>query len=161
AGATPPTSPARAETGAIHPSRPGQPPDGRGLRPAVEDPARSDYPLVMPLRVGINGVGRIGRALVRHLAGRKDVALVAANGVGPGGTLARLLARASVYGPAPFPVRATSRGLAAGPCEIRLFSVADPGAIPWSEERVEIVIEATGLMARHGAASAHLRGGVE
>ena len=115
----------------------------------------------MPVRVGLNGAGRIGRALIRHLAAREDVELLAANDLLPAPVLARLLARDSVYGRAPFPVRVNPGGLSAGRLEIRLTSAGNPAEIPWAEAGVEIVFEATGRMLRHAQAAAHLRGSVE
>jgi len=114
----------------------------------------------MPLRVGINGVGRIGRALVRHIVPREDIHLVAANDLLPPDAMARLLARDSVYGPALFRVRATEGGLIAGNRRIRLTGTTNPAEIPWPEESVEMVFEATGKFTRRAEAALHLRGTV-
>ena len=114
----------------------------------------------MKIRVGINGLGRIGRALTRQLTGRQDVVLAAANDLVPLRSLAHLIAHDSVYGPAPFPVRTTERGLAIGDDELRVTACGRPSDIPWEEEEVELVFEATGEFASRAQADAHLRGSV-
>ena len=57
--------------------------------------------MTMPLRFGINGFGRIGRALSRAARGRGEIELAAVNDVVPAHVLARLLARDTVHGPFP------------------------------------------------------------
>src|SRR4051812_23216300 len=68
----------------------------------------------MTLRFGINGVGRIGRALLRLAHGREELVPAAVNDLTPAGTLARLLARDTVHGPFPGTVAATAGGLVIG-----------------------------------------------
>ncbi len=55
----------------------------------------------MPLCFGINGVGRIGRALLRLAHGREELVPAAVNDLVPAAILARLLARDTVHGPFP------------------------------------------------------------
>ena len=126
----------------------------------------------MPLRFGINGFGRIGRALLRIVLTRKDLPpgleLAAINDIVPAPILARLLARDSVHGLFALPVRAEAGALIvgrsvdeiAGGRRIPVFHEPDPARIPWGEAGVESVVEATGRFLRRGRAAAHLRDGV-
>lgn len=118
----------------------------------------------MPLRFGINGFGRIGRALLRIATTREDLRStlrpVAVNDVVPAPQLARLLARDTVQGPFARPVRLDGGTLVIGGVDelaIPVFQEPDPARIPWGEAGVEVVVEATGKFLRRGAASAHLR----
>jgi len=122
----------------------------------------------MPLRFGINGLGRIGRALLRIVLTREDLPPglepAAVNDIVPAPLLARLLARDSVHGPFSLPVRAETDALIVGaPGEERripVFHEPDPARIPWREAGVESVVEATGRFLKRGQAAAHLRDGV-
>jgi glyceraldehyde 3-phosphate dehydrogenase len=114
----------------------------------------------MSLRFGINGLGRVGRALLRAARGREDLRLAAVNDVAPAPVLARLLARDTVHGPFPGEVRAAEGFLVIDGRRLPVFAEPDPARIDWSREEVTVVVEATGrFIARQGAA-AHLRGTV-
>ncbi len=115
----------------------------------------------MPLPFAINGLGRIGRALVRVAAGRPELELVAVNDLVPTATLARLLARDTVHGPAPFAVAADGAGLVIAGRRIPAYSAPEPAAVPWPEAGAAVVVEATGSFACGAAAAAHRRGSVE
>jgi len=118
----------------------------------------------MPLRFGINGLGRIGRALLRIVLTREDLPPglepAAVNDIVPAPILARLLARDSVHGPFSLPVRAETDSLIVGERRIPVFTEPDPARIPWGEAGVESVVEATGRFLKRGQAAAHLRDGV-
>ncbi len=118
----------------------------------------------MPLRFGINGVGRIGRALLRLAHGREELVPAAVNDLVPAATLARLLARDTVHGPFPGTVRATAGGLAIegfggvgsmDGIEIPVFGVPEPAGIPWESAGVEVVVEATGRFLGRSRAAEH------
>jgi glyceraldehyde 3-phosphate dehydrogenase len=100
----------------------------------------------MRTRVGINGMGRIGRAVLRGLVQRPDcpVEVVAVNDIAPTKTLAHLLRYDSTYGPWPVHVQADDRHLQVGEHLLRVFDHARPEDIDWRLAEVEIVIEATG-----------------
>ena len=116
----------------------------------------------MTTRLAINGLGRIGRALVRVLAERDDldVELVAANDRAPVEQLVRLLARDSVHGRFPGCVAVDDEGLVVDGRAVRVFAAERPADIPWDETPAEVVVEATGAIEDREAASAHLRGAV-
>jgi glyceraldehyde 3-phosphate dehydrogenase len=115
----------------------------------------------MRTRYAINGLGRIGRALVRVAADRPGLELVAVNDVAAPQTLARLLARDSLYGRFRLPVVAAEGSLSIGDRAVRVSAAPSPPEIPWEEQRVAVVVEASGRFSSRAAAAGHLRGGVE
>jgi glyceraldehyde 3-phosphate dehydrogenase len=118
----------------------------------------------MPLRFGINGFGRIGRALLRIALTRvdllSDLEPAAVNDVVPASVLARLLARDTVHGPFCLPVEVEGSALIVGGRRIPVFQEPDPAHVPWSQGNVETVVEATGRFLPRTRAAAHLREGV-
>jgi glyceraldehyde 3-phosphate dehydrogenase len=115
----------------------------------------------MPLRFGINGVGRIGRALLRLAHGREELVPAAVNDVVPAAILARLLARDTVHGPFPGTVGTVAGGLRIDGIDIPVFAAAEPGDIPWESAGVEVVIESTGRFLGRSQAAEHLSKGVD
>jgi glyceraldehyde 3-phosphate dehydrogenase (phosphorylating) len=114
----------------------------------------------MPTRVAINGFGRIGRGMLRAIAERDiDLEVVAVNDVADPETLAHLLAYDSIYGLYPEPVRTRDGILEVGGREIRALAETDPGALPWAELGVDVVIESTGHFRTRDAAARHLEAG--
>lgn len=115
----------------------------------------------MTIPYAINGFGRIGRALVRAARGRGDLELVAVNDLAPAPTLARLLARDSVYGPYAGTVEAQGEALMIDGRRVPVFQQAEPSRIPWQEAGPRIVVEASGASRRGPFARQHLGRGVE
>jgi glyceraldehyde 3-phosphate dehydrogenase len=114
----------------------------------------------MPIRFAINGLGRVGRALLRIAHGRDDLELAAVNDVVPLPLLARLLARDTVHGPFPGRVRAVGGGIEIDGRTIPVYQQPDPTGIDWSRDGVEAVVEATGRFLLRTGAAAHLGGTV-
>ena len=112
------------------------------------------------LRFGINGLGRVGRALLRAARGRPGLKLAAVNDVVPDHVLARLLARDTVHGPFAGEVRSGEGGLAIDGRRVPVFQESDPARVDWAGEGVEVVVEATGRFIRRSQAASHLRGTV-
>lgn len=115
----------------------------------------------MPLRFGINGFGRIGRALLRAARAHPEIEVAAVNDVVPAAQLARLLARDTVHGPFPGPVEAEDGALRVDGRRIPVLQEPDPARIDWSRHGVTAVVEATGRFLRRERMAAHLRGGVK
>src|SRR6202034_4456232 len=114
----------------------------------------------MPVRVGINGFGRIGRNVFRAAYERgADIEWVAINDLVDPTTIAHLLKYDSNYGPFPGTVEATDTGLRVDGREIRVLAERDPASIPWGELGAEVVIESTGLFTDRENASKHLTAG--
>jgi glyceraldehyde 3-phosphate dehydrogenase len=117
----------------------------------------------MPVRVAINGFGRIGRNILRaiHEAGRRDIQIVAINDLGPVETNAHLLRHDSVHGPFPGKVRATSRSINIGGGAIRVTAERDPAKLPWGSLEVDVALECTGIFNSRDAAAQHLEAGAK
>jgi len=111
----------------------------------------------MPVRVGINGFGRIGRNVFRaaYECGA-DIEWLAINDIVDPRTIAHLLRYDSNYGPFPGEVEATDSGLRVDRDEVRVLAERDPASLPWEDLGVEVVIESTGLFTDRENASKHL-----
>src|ERR687898_1081678 len=114
----------------------------------------------MPVRVGINGFGRIGRNVFRAAQeSDADIEIVAVNDITDAGTLAHLLKYDSVYGLFPGTVEVRDGALAIDGREVKVLAERDPAQLPWSDLGVEVVIESTGLFTKRDAAAKHLEAG--
>ena len=115
----------------------------------------------MAIRVAINGFGRIGRNVLRAAkkAGVNDLDFVAVNDLTDPGTLAHLLRYDSVHGKYPGTVEVGEASLIVDGDEIRVFAEKDPGALPWKDLGVDIVIESTGRFTKREDAAKHIAGG--
>ncbi|MCW2971655.1 MAG: type glyceraldehyde-3-phosphate dehydrogenase [Solirubrobacterales bacterium] len=119
----------------------------------------------MPVRVGINGFGRIGRNVYRAAKARgealgAEIEWVAVNDLTDSRTLAHLLAYDSILGPYPGTVKARGEGaLDVDGEELKVLAERDPGALPWGELGVDVVIESTGLFTDRDSAAKHLGDG--
>jgi glyceraldehyde 3-phosphate dehydrogenase (phosphorylating) len=115
----------------------------------------------MPVRVAINGFGRIGRNVLRAAlkSGRSEMEFVAVNDLTDNGTLAHLLKYDSVHGRYPGEVSLSEGGLVVDGNEIRVLSERDPGALPWGDLGIDVVIESTGFFRDREGASKHLEAG--
>ena len=116
----------------------------------------------MPVRVGINGFGRIGRNVFRAAYERgADIEWLAVNDLVDPKTIAHLLKYDSNYGPFPGQVEATDRGLRVDGKEIQVLAERDPAQLPWQDLGAEVVIESTGLFTDRQNASKHLEAGAQ
>ena len=115
----------------------------------------------MGIKVGINGFGRIGRNIMRAAMQNSDanIEFVAVNDITNPETLAHLLKYDSVLGNLSDPVSVDGDGLRVGNRHFKVLSERDPGALPWSELGVDIVLESTGLFTKRDDASKHLAAG--
>lgn len=113
----------------------------------------------MTIRVGINGMGRIGRAYLRLAAASDDLEVVAVNDVMDTATIARLLRRDSTFGPFDRDVLVSEGMLLVDGHKIAVSAVREPEDIPWSEQDVNVVVECTGKFRTRDAAAGHLRAG--
>ena len=113
----------------------------------------------MPIQVGINGFGRVGRAFVRRALERDDLEVVAVNDLTDPRTLAHLLEFDSTYGRLGHAVGHGPDSLTVDGRTIAVLSSRDPAAIDWGELGVSVVIELTGKFRAREDAAAHLKGG--
>ncbi len=115
----------------------------------------------MPLKIGINGFGRIGRNVVRAGLSNPDIEFVAANDLTDTKTLAHLLKYDSILGPLHEDVKAEADAIVAGGRRIRIFAIKDPAEIDWASLGAQMVIESTGKFTDAKDAAKHLRGTVK
>ena len=114
----------------------------------------------MPVRVAINGFGRVGRAALRAAYEQDaDIECVAINDVVDRATLAHLLRRDTVYGAFGLPVEATEHGIRIDDLEIATFAEKEPRALPWDDLGIDVVIESTGRFRTRAEAAQHLEAG--
>jgi glyceraldehyde 3-phosphate dehydrogenase len=114
----------------------------------------------MPVRVGINGFGRIGRGVFRAAKqSGADIEWVAVNDLMDPATMAHLLRYDSLFGRYPGTVEVDGDTLVVDGQAIKVLAERDPGALPWGELGVDVVIESTGLFTSRDAAAKHLTGG--
>ena len=115
----------------------------------------------MPVRVGINGFGRIGRNVFRAAmaAGATDIEWVAVNDLTDAATLAHLLRYDSILGPYRGSVEVDGTDIVVDGAPLRVLAERDPGALPWGDLGVDVVIESTGFFTKREAAAKHLEGG--
>jgi glyceraldehyde 3-phosphate dehydrogenase len=117
----------------------------------------------MSVRVGVNGFGRIGRNFFRAARQREaGIELVAVNDLGDAKTMAHLLKYDSVLGPLGAETEATADAIRVGDdVEFKLLNEKDPGALPWKDLGVEVVLESTGLFTKREDAQKHLDAGAQ
>jgi glyceraldehyde 3-phosphate dehydrogenase len=117
----------------------------------------------MAIRVGINGFGRIGRNVLRaaKAQGAGDIDFVAVNDLTDTKTLAHLLRYDSVHGRYEGEVGSDADGLVVDGDKIRVLSEKDPGALPWKDLGVDLVLESTGRFTDRDTAGKHLAAGAK
>ena len=115
----------------------------------------------MAIRVGVNGFGRIGRVFFRTTLGTNDIEVVGVNDLADAQTLAHLLKHDSVHGNLRAEVAAKGESIFVDGREIRVCAIKDPGALPWKELGVDVVVESTGIFRDTAAASKHLSAGAK
>ena len=116
----------------------------------------------MPLRVGINGFGRIGRNVFRAAQEQgAEIEFVAVNDLTDEATLAHLLKYDSILGPYPGTVEVADGCLVVDGKELKVLAETDPAKLPWGELGVDVVIESTGRFTKRDDAAKHLAAGAK
>jgi glyceraldehyde 3-phosphate dehydrogenase len=115
----------------------------------------------MPVRVGINGFGRIGRNIMRAALGDKNIDFVAINDLTSAHTLAHLLKYDSVLGNLHATVVAKEDTISVDGDEFKVLQHRDPAQLPWKDLGVDVVFESTGLFTNRDAAAKHLAAGAK
>jgi glyceraldehyde 3-phosphate dehydrogenase len=117
----------------------------------------------MPVRVAINGFGRIGRLVLRSIVehARRDIEVVAINDLGPVETNAHLLRYDSVHGRFPGVVTVDGDSIDVGYGKIKVTAIRNPAELPHKALGVDIALECTGLFASKDKAKAHLDAGAK
>ncbi len=116
----------------------------------------------MPVRVGINGFGRIGRNVFR--AGQEvdaDIEWVAVNDITDNATLAHLLQYDTAYGRYPGSVDSNDEGIVVDGKTLKVLAERDPAKLPWADLGVDVVLESTGFFTARDDAAKHLEAGAK
>jgi glyceraldehyde 3-phosphate dehydrogenase len=115
----------------------------------------------MPVRVGINGFGRIGRNIMRAALGDTTIDFVAINDLTSAHTLAHLLKYDSVLGNLHARVEAKQDSISVDGDDFKVLSMRDPAQLPWKDLGVDIVFESTGLFTARDDAAKHIGAGAK
>jgi glyceraldehyde 3-phosphate dehydrogenase len=111
------------------------------------------------MKVGINGLGRIGRAAFKIIQDTPELELVAINDLIPTDNLAYLLKYDTVYGRYDKEVDHDENHLIVDGKKYPVFHEKDPAQIPWGEHDVELVLESTGVFTKRDQLQKHLEAG--
>ena len=116
-----------------------------------------------PIRVGINGFGRIGRQVLRaaKMQGVADLDFVAVNDLTDTKTLAHLFKYDSVHRTYQGDVQAGEGSITIDGDEVKIFAEKDPAKLPWGDLGVDIVLESTGRFTDADKAGAHIQAGAK
>ena len=117
----------------------------------------------MPVKVAINGFGRIGRNILRAIveSGRRDIEVVAINDLGPVETNAHLMRFDSVHGRFPHEVKVHGDSIDVGHGSIKVTAIKDPAALPHAAMGVDVALECTGIFTARDKAALHLTAGAK
>ena len=116
----------------------------------------------MPVRVGINGFGRIGRLVFRVMAERPDdFEVVAINDLSNAKALSLLLKYDSVHGRFPGTVEAGEKSLIVNGREIPILAERDPANLTWGKLGCDVALESTGFFTNREALAKHLTAGAK
>ncbi|MFA6305175.1 MAG: type I glyceraldehyde-3-phosphate dehydrogenase [Candidatus Gracilibacteria bacterium] len=115
----------------------------------------------MPVKIAINGYGRIGRDLHRQLIGRDDMEVVAINSRSDAKSHAYLLKYDSLYGILDADIKVDGNDLVVNGKKTYVYQIKDPAQTPWAKHDIDIVIESTGNFTTMADAQKHLSAGAK
>lgn len=117
----------------------------------------------MTIRVAINGLGRIGRCVLRGAfeGNYKDIEIVAVNASAPIETLIHLIKYDSVHGTFNFEVKGEEGELEIDGKKIKVLAQRDPKLLPWKELKIDVVMECTGAFTKKDDAMKHIEAGAK
>lgn len=115
----------------------------------------------MMAKVAINGLGRIGRAVLKIAIDTPELEVVAINDLVPTDNLAYLLKYDTVYGKFPKKVDHTKDSLIVEGKEYQVFDKKDPAQLPWSDLDIDVVFECTGIFTKKDQLEKHLQAGAK
>lgn len=114
----------------------------------------------MSVRIAINGFGRIGRNVMRTALGRKEVEVIAINDRTDPKLMSFLFKHDTVHGPYPDDVTVDQDSITIGGKKVRALSITDNLLnLPWSELKVDVVMECTGIFRERDKAGKHIEAG--
>jgi glyceraldehyde 3-phosphate dehydrogenase (phosphorylating) len=115
----------------------------------------------MPVKVAINGFGRIGRNVFRVTLGDPSIEIVAINDITDAKTLAHLLKYDSIHGNLPNKIQASDDAIQVDGHAIHVSKVKDLAAVDWPSTGAQIVVESSGVFNKGPEARKHIRGPVK
>jgi len=115
----------------------------------------------MSINIAINGFGRIGRLVFRHISQRTDMNIVAINDLVPADNLAYLLKYDSTHGTFDAIVKAEGDNIIVNGKKSVVLSQKDPEKLPWRDLDIDYVIESTGLFTSLDTAVKHIHAGAK
>jgi glyceraldehyde 3-phosphate dehydrogenase len=113
------------------------------------------------MRIAINGFGRIGRNVFRIIENTAGVEVVAINDLTDAATLAHLLEYDSVHGRFDGKVKSSKGAITVNGRKIAITSERDPANLPHAANKIDFVVEATGVFATREACTKHLDAGAK
>jgi glyceraldehyde 3-phosphate dehydrogenase len=113
----------------------------------------------MPIKIGINGFGRIGRNIMRAALGDREFDFVAVNDITDTRTLAHLLKYDSILGNLTAQIEAGEGWISVNGDRFQVLSQRDPAQLPWKDLGVDVVFESTGKFTKREDAAKHIAGG--
>lgn len=113
--------------------------------------------------IAINGAGRIGRAFLKRAVENPALNVVAINDLADIDNIAYLMKYDSAYGRSNLDIQVDKENsmFIINGKEVKYISEKDPTLLPWSEHKVDIVLESTGLFTSYEKASAHIKAGAK
>ena len=114
-----------------------------------------------PVRLGINGFGRIGRCAFRYALGNDDVEIVGINDLMNFEQMEYLAKYDTNLGNLPEDIELDDGHLHAGDDVVSVFNIQSPAELPWDELEVDVAIESTGIFRTRDEAAAHLEAGAD
>ena len=115
----------------------------------------------MPIRIAINGYGRIGRGLHRQVLSSKDFEVVAINSRAQAQSHAYLLKHDSLYGKCDSEIEVDGQNLRINGKTVHVYQTKNPVDLDWKKHGVDIVIESTGRFTTHKDVEKHLEAGAK
>jgi glyceraldehyde 3-phosphate dehydrogenase len=115
----------------------------------------------MPVKVGINGFGRIGRLVFRSAIKNPNIDFVGINDLVPPDNLAYLLKYDSTHGMYHGSIEAKEDGIVVDGKFIRCTAIRNPAELPWGKDGADYVVESTGLFTNYDGAAQHLQAGAK
>ncbi|PIP29366.1 type I glyceraldehyde-3-phosphate dehydrogenase [Candidatus Kuenenbacteria bacterium CG23_combo_of_CG06-09_8_20_14_all_36_9] len=114
-----------------------------------------------PIKIAINGFGRIGRAAFKIALNNPKFKVVAVNDLTDNITLAHLLKYDSVYGVYGHEIKSDDKNIYIDGAAYPSFSLKELNQLPWQNLKVDVVLECTGKFVKDGEAEGHLKSGAK
>lgn len=115
----------------------------------------------MAVRLGINGMGRIGRRVFRIALFDEDLELVGVNDMTEREIIVHLIKYDSIYGTFRQRIELQGTDIIIGPKKVKCFSEKDPERLPWKDLGTDVVLESTGKFRDKDGAGKHLKAGAK